>query len=54
MAMTFRGLEFCHRNWILHRASWSLSSMNHTLTLVSPGFEAQQFTHCFRWAAENC
>lgn len=19
MAMTFRGLEFCHRNWILHR-----------------------------------
>ncbi|KAJ2935986.1 hypothetical protein H1R20_g1107, partial [Candolleomyces eurysporus] len=20
MAMTFRGLEFCHRNWILHRA----------------------------------
>jgi cyclin-dependent kinase 7 len=21
MAMTFRGLEFCHRNWILHRVS---------------------------------
>lgn len=19
LAMTFRGLEFCHRNWILHR-----------------------------------
>ena len=19
IAMTFRGLEFCHRNWILHR-----------------------------------
>ena len=21
LAMTFRGLEFCHRNWILHRVS---------------------------------
>jgi len=21
MAMTFRGLEFCHRNWILHRVT---------------------------------
>jgi cyclin-dependent kinase 7 len=23
MAMTFKGLEFCHRNWILHRVSTS-------------------------------
>lgn len=22
MAMTFRGLEFCHRNWVLHRVSF--------------------------------
>jgi cyclin-dependent kinase 7 len=22
MAMTFRGLEFCHRNWILHRVGF--------------------------------
>ena len=21
IAMTFRGLEYCHRNWILHRVS---------------------------------
>jgi len=24
MAMTFRGLEFCHRNWILHRVTFVL------------------------------
>ena len=23
MAMTFRGLEFCHRNFILHRVSFA-------------------------------
>ena len=23
MAMTFRGLEFCHRNWILHRVRFN-------------------------------
>lgn len=26
MAMTFRGLEFCHRNFILHRVSSNLNS----------------------------
>ena len=26
VAMTFRGLEFCHRNWILHRVSTHTSS----------------------------
>jgi len=26
MAMTFRGLEFCHRNFILHRVSSVISS----------------------------
>jgi len=26
MAMTFKGLEFCHRNWVLHRVSSSLES----------------------------
>lgn len=26
MAMTFKGLEFCHRNWVLHRVSSPVSS----------------------------
>ena len=25
IAMTFRGLEYCHRNWILHRVSRHMS-----------------------------
>lgn len=24
MGMLFRGLEYCHRNWVLHRVSWFL------------------------------
>lgn len=31
IAMTFRGLEFCHRNWILHRVCPS-----HSFRLLSP------------------
>ena len=30
MAMTFRGLEFCHRNFILHRVRTVLSLHLHT------------------------
>lgn len=31
MAMTFRGLEFCHRNYILHRVRiWHLTSLSHS------------------------
>lgn len=32
MAMTFRGLEFCHRNWILHR----VRSLYHIVYLYLP------------------
>lgn len=32
MAMTFRGLEFCHRNWVLHRVSFMCSFKTFWLT----------------------
>jgi cyclin-dependent kinase 7 len=35
IAMTFRGLEFCHRNWILHRVRGSIPSL-HPLNLNRP------------------
>ncbi len=38
MAMTFRGLEFCHRNWILHRVRESLVNAL-SLAYHSLGFE---------------
>lgn len=35
MAMTFRGLEFCHRNWILHRVRLLHSFLSrHILTCL--------------------
>ena len=52
MAMTFRGLEFCHRNWILHRVHdvprrevWQ-----HAEDLII-GFETKQPAYSIRWAA---
>lgn len=52
MAMTFRGLEFCHRNWILHRVSHSsIARCNLTsshLLWQCPGSETEQLAHCSR------
>ncbi|CAL1714765.1 unnamed protein product [Somion occarium] len=37
MAMTFRGLEFCHRNWILHRPNNLLIAADGQLKLADFG-----------------
>ena len=34
MAMTFKGLEFCHRNWVLHRVSILKFLSLHFLSVV--------------------
>jgi hypothetical protein len=53
MAMTFRGLEFCHRNWILHRVSMPLfRSLNPVRTMT--GSQTQQFTHRLGRPAQDC
>ena len=44
MAMTFRGLEFCHRNFILHRVCLSILSIMYPPTF-STGFKAKQFAN---------
>jgi hypothetical protein len=56
MAMTFRGLEFCHRNFVLHRVSTAIivSIHAHRQTLNESGSETQQLAHCFKWCAQNC
>jgi cyclin-dependent kinase 7 len=55
MAMTVRGLEYCHRNWLLHRVrdSFILTPQNTHLLACSPGFEAQQFAHRGRRPAQD-
>jgi serine/threonine protein kinase len=37
MAMTFRGLEFCHRNFILHRVRVSVSFFRFSIRARSLG-----------------
>lgn len=55
VAMTLRGLEFCHRNWILHRVRFHphrvLTSLCGSRDIFL-GFETEQFAHCFRWATQ--
>jgi hypothetical protein len=51
MAMTLRGLEFCHRNFMLHRVCYK-PSQRFTTHGIS-GFEAQQFAHCIGWTTQN-
>ena len=56
MAMTFRGLEFCHRNFILHRVYHILIAFLHILSTSSKqvvnlfflGLETQQLASRFR------
>jgi cyclin-dependent kinase 7 len=36
MAMTLRGLEFCHRNWILHRVFIRLPALSLTTQKLTP------------------
>lgn len=51
MAMSIRGLEFCHRNFIIHRVSqlYCTQMLRDQLTTLSLGSQAQQFTDRFRW-----
>ena len=53
MAMTFRGLEFCHRNWILHRVRVDNRRLELALTLLS-GLEAEQSVDRCQRAVETC
>ena len=55
MAMTFRGLEFCHRNWILHRVRRHSHIQRWLFELKSStvGFEAEQFTYSLRCTSQN-
>ena len=59
MAMTFRGLEFCHRNFILHRVIYQSNSSPQVsnlliIIIIIIGFETQQFASRFRWSTQNC
>lgn len=56
MAMTFRGLEFCHRNHVLHRVPLSLYYDPATCVNIRSilGSQAQQFTHRLKWRTQNC
>lgn len=57
MAMTLRGLEFCHRNWILHRVQLDPPPElqdDATELFCSIGLEAKQLADCFGWPAQNC
>lgn len=45
MAMMFRGLEFCHRNWILHRVKILASKDVAHAKANETGFETEQFAH---------
>lgn len=45
MAMTFRGLEFCHRNAILHRVPSYFYHVYSSSLTARTGSETQQFTH---------
>src|SRR5690606_36048878 len=54
MAMTFRGLEFCHRNWILHRVRSAVSCRSPSnLISFQIGLETQQLAHRFRWSTQD-
>lgn len=54
MAMTFRGLEFCHRNFILHRVCPSgILSTRYPLTFPA-GSKAKQFVNSIQWRAQDC
>lgn len=55
VAMTLRGLEFCHRNWILHRVCFRSHCTSASLCISRVrflGFETEQFAHCLRWATQ--
>lgn len=64
MQMTLRGLEFCHRNGVLHRVRRSLDlaggrdadvcELAHSRTLNFPGSETQQFAHRRERSAQDC
>jgi hypothetical protein len=55
MAMTFRGLEFCHRNFILHRVSdftWQQMSFGKD-SLCVIGSQTKQSLDSIGWAAKD-
>lgn len=53
MAMVFRGLEFCHRNSILHRVCAASYILLHIPLTHFAGFKAKQSAHSLRRAVEN-
>lgn len=55
MAMTFRGLEFCHRNWVLHRVTFVLVALirHSEIVVIYLGSQTKQLTHSFRWPAQD-
>lgn len=55
MAMTFRGLEFCHRNFVLHRVCEPEVTLTDQLIPhhCYSGSETQQFTYSIRWTAQD-
>jgi Protein kinase domain len=62
MAMTFRGLEFCHRNFILHRVRTHAAPRGSPLPLILLtqisvlallGSKAEQLAHSIRWSAQD-
>lgn len=64
VAMTFRGLEFCHRNFILHRVTlspWlSYVSFCHllpgrlTFAVTHVGPQTKQLARRVRWETQDC
>lgn len=55
MLMTMKGLEFCHRNWVLHRVRGTLWWEGMELILwARAGYEAEQLAHRARRHAQDC
>ena len=55
MLMTMKGLEFCHRNWVLHRVRRTLCRRWMELMLQAlAGHEAEQLAHRARRDVEDC
>ena len=53
MLMTLRGLEHCHRCWILHRVCVEVWSPRvHSLQWT--GYEAKQFADRCQWRTQGC